>query len=182
MTVTFLMQFSREACSIVTRARVLLASSTDSLGHGDVEDHLMPEIAKEFRSETSLPDTSCLQRVLGSRRSMYGDPGTSCLCSGICWTADRVLGSKTISSSSGVQVALEHPIVVLRPLSLSLSLSLSRSGCSQECITNASPADLLRPSVCLRREGRISGRSTAKMHRLSFAPCVLREFRALGTR
>ncbi len=76
MTVTFLRQFSREACSIVTRARVLLASSTDSLGHGDVEDHLMPEIAKEFRSETSKPATSCLLRVVDSRRSMYVDLGT----------------------------------------------------------------------------------------------------------
>ena len=51
-------------------------ASRDYLGHGDVEDHLTPEIAKEFRSETSKPATSCLLRVVDSRRSMYVDLGT----------------------------------------------------------------------------------------------------------
>ena len=62
-----------------------------------MEDHLTPEIAKEFRSEPSKLHTSCALRVLGSSNLMH------------------VLGSliafsdlRTIFFSSGVWVALPN--------------------------------------------------------------------------
>ncbi len=108
----------------------------------------------------------------------------------------------------GSRWPLNTPIVALRPLSLSLSLLLQvhlimynqgllrQTSCDQASVFEGrvgfrlwhhqlwitlGPVDC-RAQRCSRGSGASRGRSTAKMHRLSFAPSVHCEFWALGTR